>query len=87
MSKKNKAGDAKFRFSSEAVNLMTPAAEVKVSAPPPNKWSAMFKCRAAKIQMYSYLDDRDQALVEMTVLLHQYLQEPYGIRLEGMIRL
>ena len=88
MSKKNaKPKKLDLTFGSSAVNIVSPAVEMKVSAPPPDKWMGIFKVRSTEVHLKSYQEDRDQALVEMVCLLHQQFQDFYGCKVLGLIRL
>lgn len=83
MGKKNTG----IKFASNTTALLTPAMEMKVCEPPKDKWLGTFKIRGAEIRYRSYIEDRDHALVEMMILIHQVVQEPYGIRLVDLVRL
>lgn len=78
----------KVEITKDGANTVTLAPQALMCAPPPaDRWKATFKVRGAEISFRSYREDRDRALVEMVVLLHQYIEEPFGVQLLDIVRL
>jgi hypothetical protein len=84
MSKKNKAT---FTVSNNAVGITTPQMDVCVKEVPPDKWLTVFKVRGVTVEIKTNTEDRDEALVECAMRVHDLMKEPFGIRFKGMVRI